>query len=104
MPDLNIPAFRPTHPGHMLRDDVLPALGLNVTKTAKLLGVSRQTLHKIMREDNPAAVSPDMAVRLGKLCGNGPKLWINMQANYDLWPLMQGIDELDIPTLDTKAA
>jgi addiction module HigA family antidote len=88
----------------MLRDDVLPALDLNVTKAAKLLGVSRQTLHKIMREDNPATVTADMAVRLGKLCGNGPKLWANMQTNYDLWPIIQHMDELNIPTLDAGAS
>ncbi|HDO51107.1 MAG TPA: addiction module antidote protein, HigA family [Rhizobiales bacterium] len=97
-------AFEPVHPGRLLRDDVLPALGLNVTKAAKLLGVSRQTLHKIMREDDPAAVTPDMAARLGKLCGNGARLWMNMQVNYWLWHAEQEIDTSGIPTLETKAA
>ena len=98
------PAFEPIHPGHLLRDAVLPALGLNVTKASGLLGVSRQTLHKIMREDEPAAVTPEMAARLGKLCGNGPKLWMNMQVNYWLWHVEQDVDTSGIPTLETEAA
>jgi len=101
---LKIAAFRPTHPGHMLRDDILPALALNVSQAAGHLRVSRQTLHKIMRKKNPATVTPEMAARLGKLCGNGPKLWLNMQANYDLWPIMQDINKMQIPTLTAKDA
>ncbi|HLF58970.1 MAG TPA: HigA family addiction module antitoxin [Alphaproteobacteria bacterium] len=77
------PAMPPTHPGALLREDVLPALKLSVSTAAKQLGVSRQTLHRIMAGE--MAVSPDMAVRLGKFCGNGPGLWLLMQANYDLW-------------------
>lgn len=72
----------PTHPGAVLREDVLPALEMPVTKVAKSLGISRQTLHKILAEKAP--VSPEMAVRLGKFCGNGPDVWLAMQANYDL--------------------
>lgn len=72
----------PTHPGTVLREDVLPALEMPVIKVAKSLGVSRQTLHKILAEKAP--VSPEMAVRLGKFCGNGPDVWLAMQANYDL--------------------
>ena len=72
----------PTHPGAVLREDVLPALKMTVIKVAKSLGVSRQTLHKILAEKAP--ISPEMAVRLGKFCGNGPDVWLAMQANYDL--------------------
>ena len=57
---------QPTHPGELLRDEVLPALGLSVTKAAALLHVSRQALHAVLSER--AAVTPEMAVRLGKLC------------------------------------
>lgn len=72
----------PTHPGAVLREDVLPALNMPVLKVAKSLGVSRQTLHKILAEKAP--VTPEMAVRLGKFCGNGPDVWLAMQANFDL--------------------
>ena len=73
----------PTHPGEVLRADVLPALELPVITAAQLLGVSRQTLHRIL--SGAASVTPEMASRIGKLCGNGPNLWIRMQAAYDLW-------------------
>ena len=73
----------PTHPGALLRDTVLPELGLSVSQAARELGISRQMLHLILAEKAP--VSPEMAVRLGKFCGNGPGLWLNMQTAHDLW-------------------
>ena len=77
------PARQPTHPGAILREDVLPALRIGVTEAAEKLGVSRQTLHAILTER--AAVSAEMAVRLGKFCGNGPAVWLRMQLARDLW-------------------
>jgi len=74
--------LKPMHPGEMLRQDVLPALGRSKTEIARLLGVSRQTLYDILDEKQP--VTPAMALRLGKLLGNGPDLWINLQRAYDL--------------------
>lgn len=73
----------PTHPGAILREDVLPALDVSVTAAARELGVSRQTLHRILSEQT--AVTPEMAVRLGKYCGNGPGIWLRLQVAYDLW-------------------
>jgi addiction module HigA family antidote len=73
----------PVHPGELLREDVLPALGMTVSDVARELRISRQTLHRIL--SGTMAVSPEMAVRLGKFCGNGPGLWLRMQAAYDLW-------------------
>jgi addiction module HigA family antidote len=75
-------ALDPVHPGEVLREDVLPALRLTVTAAADMLKVSRQTLHGILA--GKAGVSADMAVRIGKLCGNGPNLWLNLQKAYDL--------------------
>ena len=80
----------PTHPGAILREDVLPALGLSKTETARRLGVSRQTLYDILREKRP--VTPAMALRLGKFCGNGPRLWLNMQVAHDLWHESRRVD------------
>lgn len=71
-----------THPGALLRDDVLPALRLTVKEAAAKLGVSRQTLHAILSEKS--AITPQMAVRLGKFCGNGPELWLRLQMAHDL--------------------
>jgi addiction module HigA family antidote len=73
----------PTHPGEVLRNDVLPSLGMNVSDAARALGVTRQTLHRILA--GTTVVTPEMALRLGKFCGNGPDLWIRMQEAHDLW-------------------
>ena len=73
---------RPTLPGELLRETVLPVLRVSVSKAARELGVTRQTLHRILAETQP--VTPDMAVRLGKFCGNGPQLWLAMQVDFDL--------------------
>ena len=77
------PTREPLHPGEILREDVLPALGVSVTEAAKALKVSRQTLHRVLA--GKAAVSPEMALRLGKFCGNGPGLWLRLQEAFDLW-------------------
>lgn len=77
------PKMPPVHPGEVLREDVLPALGLPVSRAAGQLGVSRQTLHRIMAGRQPVTV--EMALRLGKFFGNGPGLWLRLQQNYDLW-------------------
>lgn len=73
----------PTHPGEILREDVLPALDLSVSEAARQLRVTRQTLHRVLA--GKSAVSPEMAVRLGKFCGNGPGLGLRLQQTYDLW-------------------
>jgi addiction module HigA family antidote len=72
----------PTHPGEMLRKDILPALGRPKTEIARPLGVSRQTLYDILNEKQP--VTANMALRLGKLCGDGPRIWMAMQQAYDI--------------------
>jgi addiction module HigA family antidote len=90
----------PMHPGELLRDEILPALDRPKTEIAKLLGVSRQTLYDILEERQP--VTPAMALRLGKLCGNGPELWLNLQKRYDLHRAQQKLGEKirKIPTLE----
>lgn len=87
------------HPGELLREDIIPALGRTRAEIARLLGVSRQTLHAILTERSP--VTPEMALRLGKLCGNGPELWLALQTRYDLARLskMKRIEIAAIPTL-----
>jgi addiction module HigA family antidote len=70
------------HPEEMLCEGVLPSLRKSKTEIASLLGVSRQTLFGILREKQP--VTPAMALRFGKLLGNGPGLWIDLQRAYEL--------------------
>ena len=84
---------RPTHPGAVLREDVLPAMGITVTEFAARLHVSRQTLHGVLAEHKP--ITAQLALRIGKLLGNGPTLWAGMQQAYDLWEAERAIaDEL----------
>ena len=73
----------PRHPGALLREVVLPSLGMQVKDVAARLNITRQTLHRLLAET--AAVTPEMALRLGKFCGNGPELWLGMQEAHDLW-------------------
>jgi addiction module HigA family antidote len=93
------PDWAPTHPGALLRSTVFPALGLSVKDAAATLGVSRQALHNILAER--AAVTPEMAVRIGKLCGNGAGLWLRMQQARDLWHAERNLAAVlkTIPTL-----
>jgi antitoxin HigA-1 len=90
----------PMHPGELLREEILPALHRPKTEIARLLGVSRQTLYDILDERQPVATV--MASRLGKLCGNGPDLWLNLQRRYDLHRAASEIGEKlnAIPTLE----
>jgi len=73
----------PTHPGEMLREDFLPDYGLNTSKLAAALTVSRQTVNELLRERR--AISPLMALRLSRLFGNSPEFWLNAQHSRDLW-------------------
>ena len=87
----------PTHPGALLREDIIPATGRSKAEIARLLGISRQHLHDILSEAKP--VSPAVAVRLGKLFGNGAGLWVRMQSARDTWHAERDIDVSAIPTL-----
>ena len=77
------------HPGEILREDVLPALGLSVSEMARRLGVSRQQVHRVLACTHPVTV--EMALRIGRLVGNGPGIWLRLQQNYDLWRAGQGL-------------
>lgn len=78
-----MPTRKPTHPGAVLREDVLTHLDMSVSAFARSLGVSRQTLHAVLAERS--GISAEMALRLGALLGNGAQLWVDMQTRYDLW-------------------
>ncbi len=96
------PSLEPTHPGAVLREFTLPDLDRPMAEIARSLGISRQLLYSIVNEKAP--VTPEVAVRLGKLCGNGPRLWVNMQAAYDLWHAERKVDVSKIPTLSSRDA
>ena len=87
----------PSHPGALLREDLIPATGKTKVEIARLLGISRQHLHDIMEEKKP--LSPEVAVRVGKLFGGGPGIWVRMQADCDTWHAERNVDVSKIPTL-----
>jgi len=82
---------KPTHPGEMLREDFLPDYELTVSRLAEALGVSRQSVNELLRERR--AVSPEMALRLGRLFGNSPEFWLNAQRAVDLWEAAEVVKE-----------
>ena len=95
---LRDPKRRPTHPGVILREDVLPALKMTQKEFANWIGVSRLTVSEIINEKR--TITPDMAMRLGKALGNGPQIWLRMQQTLDLWELAQQNKYQRIKTLE----
>jgi antitoxin HigA-1 len=82
---------RPAHPGEMPREDFLPDYGLTASGLASAIGVSRQSVNELLR--GRRAVSPGMALRLGKRFGNSPAFWLNAQRAVDLWDAAQAINQ-----------
>ena len=94
------PSIEPAHPGEILREDILPSLALSKTAVAEALGISRQTLYDILNEKQP--VTAEMAVRFGKLFGNGALFWVNLQRTHDLAVAERTVDVSGIPTLEAR--
>ena len=74
---------RPTHPGAILREDVLPGAGLSQGQFASLLGVSRRTVNQILREKR--AVTASMADRLARALSTSPEVWLRLQQEVGIW-------------------
>ncbi len=82
---------QPTHPGTIIRVDYLSPLSITIKDMAKILGVSRKTLSKIVNERG--SITPEMALRLSRAFNTTPDLWLNLQQNYDLWQAQNSSDE-----------
>lgn len=78
---------KPTHPGAMIREEVLPALGITQTQLAIHLGVSRLSVSEILHEKR--GVSAEMAIRISEAIGGTPESWLRMQDALDLWEAKQ---------------
>ncbi len=90
---------RPTHPGAVLREDILPALEMTQTELAKLLGVSRLSISELINEKR--GLSPAMAVRIGTLFHTTAESWLLMQQAVDLWEVRQNSEpKLAVKPLD----
>ena len=87
MKSLRDPNRKPTHPGKLLREDILPALKMSQTAFAEHLGVGRVTVSEVLLEKR--AVSIDMAFLLAKMLRSTPDFWLRMQLAYDLWEARQ---------------
>ena len=98
--------FRPPHPGEVLKQDLLPDLGMTVADLAHHLGVTRATLSDLLNEHKD--VSHKMAIRLGKAFRNGTRFWLALQMQYDLWKLeheaVYQVDVQPLPLPGGKAA
>ena len=81
----------PSHPGGILLRQYMTPLELSVTELARVLGVSRKTVSKIVNERG--AVSAEMALRLSRAFKTSPQLWLNLQQNYDLWYAAEESDD-----------
>jgi addiction module HigA family antidote len=92
MKTLRDPNRRPTHPGAILREDVLPALAMTQTEFAQRLGVSRLSVSDLLHEKR--VMTPEMAARVAKLLNTTPDSWLRMQQAVDLWDVAQKPEKL----------
>ncbi len=93
------PDITPSHPGELLRDVILPDVKVTKTALARSLGISRQQFYGILRCKQP--VTAPTALRLGKLFGNSPAFWLNMQSAYDLAVASRSVDVSGIEAMET---
>lgn len=85
------PQRMPTHPGAVLREDILPAMEISVTELARSLRMSRQSLHRILAEEQP--ITPATALKLARLLNTSPEMWLNMQRDRDLWEQQRTLEK-----------
>lgn len=93
---------KPTHPGLIVKHDCLEPLGLSVTEAAKVLGVTRPTVSRLI--NGHASVSPEMAVRLSKAFGSTPEFWLRLQMNYDLAQVQAKANEINVQRYEAAAS
>lgn len=86
--------MRQIHPGEILREEVIAANELNITETAKLLGISRQSLNNIIHQKSD--ITPEMAFRIAKVFGGTAAIWANLQTKYNLHLAAEKTKELDL--------
>jgi addiction module HigA family antidote len=92
----------PKHPGCLIKSLCLDPLGLSVTEAAKALKVSRPTLSKLL--NGRINISPEMAVRISVVFSTSDKLWVDLQAGYDLWKAQQKKNKLHLKPFIQKDA
>ena len=91
---------KPTHPGAILRDVILPEMNIAKKELAEILGISRQMLYGILNEKK--AVSPETATKLGAFFGNSPTMWMNMQVKYDLYKAAKTVGKRKLNAIEKR--
>ncbi len=86
--------MRQIHPGEILREEVIAANELSITETAKLLGISRQSLNNIVHQKSD--ITPEMAFRIAKVFGGTADIWANLQTKYNLHLAAEKTKELNL--------
>ncbi|MCQ0990596.1 HigA family addiction module antitoxin [Jiella marina] len=97
-----MPMFDPPHPGEIVREECLIPNGLTVTEAAQVLGVSRQTMTKLLNEKG--GITPEMAIRLEKAFGGEADFWLKLQTAFDLAQARRHQDEITVTRFVPKAA
>ena len=97
-----MPMKNPPHPGHSIKDACLEPLSLSVTEGAKVLGVARHTLSRVL--NGQAGISPEMAIRLEKAGWSTAEHWLRLQAAYDLWQARKHAGEMKVIRYATRPA
>ena len=99
--DLYLRDEAPPHPGEILRDDILPVLGLSRVKIARALGIGTRKLSLLLNERTP--ITLDLALRLGTVLGQGARYWLGLQMQHDLWQAAQPV-QLKLTPVDWTRA
>lgn len=89
-----MPMKNPVHPGVVVKDTCLEPLGLSVTEAAKILGVNRTTLSRLINKK--IGISPEMAIRLEKAFGSTAEAWLRMQLAYDIAQVRKKEDSIHV--------
>ena len=91
----------PPHPGRSIKENCMDPLGLNVTEAAKVLGVARHTLSRVL--NGRAAISPEMAIRLEKAGWSNAEFWLRRQTTYDLMQARKSEDRINVERYQPQA-
>lgn len=91
----------PLHPGEIVKDALIDGAGLSVTEAASKLGISRTALSRLL--NGHAGISPEMALRLSKLLRTSIEMWINIQAQYDMWEISKRANKIKVKPLNKAA-
>ena len=97
-----MPMLNPPHPGPGIRENCLVPLGLNVTEAARILGVARPSLSRVL--NGHAAISAEMAIRLEKAGWSNAGFWLRRQASYDLAQARKREHEIDVARYQPRSA